>query len=395
MGERDRAGPGQVRPAADQRRDRRGVVRRLQRCAADQPGRLAQRAGHRVHRADLERGGVVERRQQAGQPLGEHRLARAGRALQEHVVPARGRDLDGALGERLPRDVAQVRAASSRRRPAARRARAAAAGRRCAPRSPRAGRRRSARPCPARAPPRRRSPAATTTRRDAGRRAAPPPTAAPRAPAAAARPARVRRARRCGRARPDGSGPWSPSSATAIARSKREPDLRRSAGSSATVARRFGHSAPALHDRRPDPVAGFQHRGVRQARSGRRPGCPSERSASISTGRACTPASATPERPRQRHQNAPRRCSTCGRRLGAQHADDVEADLRPVPVVLRRASASPAGGCGPPSPGAPPPPAGRTTRWCVSSPRRRRARRPRRRSGRARRRGSASCARAP
>ena len=44
----------------------------------------------------------------AGQPAREHRLAGAGRADHQQVVPARGRDLERALGVLLPADVREI-----------------------------------------------------------------------------------------------------------------------------------------------------------------------------------------------------------------------------------------------------------------------------------------------
>ncbi len=62
-----------------------------------------------MHARDLERGVVVEARQQAGQPLGEHGLARTGRADEVEVVAAGRGDLERPLAGGLPDDVGQVR----------------------------------------------------------------------------------------------------------------------------------------------------------------------------------------------------------------------------------------------------------------------------------------------
>ena len=51
---------------------------------------------------------AVERRKQAGQSLGEHRLARSGRADHQQVVPAGGGDLQCPTGDRLAADVGEV-----------------------------------------------------------------------------------------------------------------------------------------------------------------------------------------------------------------------------------------------------------------------------------------------
>ena len=54
--------------------------------------------------------GLVEgqRRQDAGEPLGEHRLAGAGRADHQNVVAAGGGDFEGALRRGLAADVAEI-----------------------------------------------------------------------------------------------------------------------------------------------------------------------------------------------------------------------------------------------------------------------------------------------
>ncbi len=76
---------------------------------AHEPGGLAQQPRHRVHRAHLQGGPVVELGQQAGQPLGEHGLARPRRTLEQDVVGPGGGDLDRALGELLAGDVGEIR----------------------------------------------------------------------------------------------------------------------------------------------------------------------------------------------------------------------------------------------------------------------------------------------
>ena len=60
--------------------------------------------------------GRFERRQDAGEPRGEHRLARAGRADHQHVVPAGRGDLERALGAFLALDVLEVEPGGARRR---------------------------------------------------------------------------------------------------------------------------------------------------------------------------------------------------------------------------------------------------------------------------------------
>lgn len=107
---RDRhgAGPGEVGTATDQRGDRRGVVRRLQRRPADEACAVPEQAGDRMDRRDFERLGIGQRRQQPGHALREHGLARPRHAEQEDVVPARRRDLDRTFGQLLPGDVGEV-----------------------------------------------------------------------------------------------------------------------------------------------------------------------------------------------------------------------------------------------------------------------------------------------
>ncbi len=69
---------------------------------------LAIRPGHRVHHRGLEQLARRQRRQQAGQALRQHRLARARRADEQQVVAAGRGDLQRALGVLLALDVAQV-----------------------------------------------------------------------------------------------------------------------------------------------------------------------------------------------------------------------------------------------------------------------------------------------
>ena len=91
MRERDLARPG-AQAAADQRRQRGRMMRIAERAAALQLA-VRELAGERVDHADLERLGRIERRQDAGQARGQHRLAGAGRADHQQIVPAGGGDL--------------------------------------------------------------------------------------------------------------------------------------------------------------------------------------------------------------------------------------------------------------------------------------------------------------
>ena len=71
-------------------------------------GSLGDQAGDRMDHRGLEQLGRGQGRQQAGQALGQHRLARARRADEQQVVAAGGGDLQGPLGLFLALDVAQV-----------------------------------------------------------------------------------------------------------------------------------------------------------------------------------------------------------------------------------------------------------------------------------------------
>ncbi len=56
----------------------------------------------------LERGRIVERREQAGQAAREHRLADTGRPDHQQVVPARGGELERTPRERLAAHVGEI-----------------------------------------------------------------------------------------------------------------------------------------------------------------------------------------------------------------------------------------------------------------------------------------------
>ena len=53
---------------------------------------------------------VVQLREQAGEPLGQHGLARPWRAGEQEVVPARRSDLEGPSPHRLSKHLREVRA---------------------------------------------------------------------------------------------------------------------------------------------------------------------------------------------------------------------------------------------------------------------------------------------
>ena len=107
VGQADLAGAGDV-AAADQAGDRDGVVGGPERPRRDQAGARAEEPGRREHPGDLERLVALQRRQQAGQPPGQHRLAGAGRADEEEVVAAGGGDLQRAAGNALAAHVGEV-----------------------------------------------------------------------------------------------------------------------------------------------------------------------------------------------------------------------------------------------------------------------------------------------
>ncbi len=110
--------PDLPRAAADQGRHGGRVVRRLERRPGDQRGTRRQRARDRVDGADLERGPLVQRREEAGQPLGQHGLAGPRRAGHQQVVPAGRGHLDRPPSGSLPDHVAEVGERRRRRQPA-------------------------------------------------------------------------------------------------------------------------------------------------------------------------------------------------------------------------------------------------------------------------------------
>src|SRR5205085_1542512 len=76
-----------AQPAADQRRQRRGVMWVAERPLAEEAA-IAQPAGDRLDHAEFERLGRFERRQDAGKARGQHRLADTGRADHQQVMTA-------------------------------------------------------------------------------------------------------------------------------------------------------------------------------------------------------------------------------------------------------------------------------------------------------------------
>jgi hypothetical protein len=112
MGQGDLARAG-VRPAADQRRQRRGVMRITERPLARQSA-AAQAPGNRLNHPELECFGRLERRQYAGEPCGQHRLPRSRRTDHQEIVPTGRGDLERALGAFLALDVLKVGARRAR-----------------------------------------------------------------------------------------------------------------------------------------------------------------------------------------------------------------------------------------------------------------------------------------
>jgi hypothetical protein len=107
MGQGDLAGPG-LDTAADQRRQRGRMVRVAKRPLTQQSAAF-QRAGYGVDHRDFECLGWRQGWQNAGQALGQHRLARPRRADHQEVMGTGGGDLEGALGGLLALDIHQVK----------------------------------------------------------------------------------------------------------------------------------------------------------------------------------------------------------------------------------------------------------------------------------------------
>jgi hypothetical protein len=104
--ERDLAGP-RAQAAADQRRHARRMMRRAERSPVGERAAV-ELAGDRGDHRDLEQLGRRERWQDRGKARRQHRFAGAGRPDHQQVMPARGRDLERALGALLAADVLQV-----------------------------------------------------------------------------------------------------------------------------------------------------------------------------------------------------------------------------------------------------------------------------------------------
>ena len=97
-----------ARTASDDRGSRSAVMRRAKRGHGDERPVRREEPGNRVDAGDLERLLPRQRREDSGQPPGEHRLARARRTCEQQVVRARGRDLESAACSFLAPHVRQV-----------------------------------------------------------------------------------------------------------------------------------------------------------------------------------------------------------------------------------------------------------------------------------------------
>ena len=104
--ERDLARRRLRAPTPDQRRDRRGVVRRAERWDADQAAPAPSGGG--VDLRDLERLVGRERGQHRREPAGEHRLADAGRPCEQQVMAASRGCLQRAARPREAAHLAEV-----------------------------------------------------------------------------------------------------------------------------------------------------------------------------------------------------------------------------------------------------------------------------------------------
>ena len=260
------------------------MVRRPQRWPADEPVRERQ-AGRRVDHRGLQRQVPAEGGEQAGQALGQHRLARARWPEQEEVVATGGRGLDGEAGHDLAPHVGQVRQRRfGPRRPApAREAATARRGR--APRRARTGSGPTGPPAGRRAPPRLRTPAARPawTRR-ARRRAARSPGTLRTEPSS---PSSPRKASPCTASA--GTASAATRTPTAMARSSPAPLLRTPDGARLTVMRVIGQGSPL-----DSSAARTRSRASRQASSGRpttlNAGRPLATWTSTETGRPSAPS---------------------------------------------------------------------------------------------------------
>ena len=107
VGEADLA-RAHAKAATDQSGHRGAMVRRSERTSAHHLAALELSSHRRDHR-DFERLGRLKRRQDPGQAGREKRLPCARRSAHQQIVPARGRDLERALGDFLSLHLLEVR----------------------------------------------------------------------------------------------------------------------------------------------------------------------------------------------------------------------------------------------------------------------------------------------
>jgi hypothetical protein len=107
-GQADFARPEGPAAAADERHDGGVVVWGAERRAADERARGERVARGRVHACHPQGLVGAERRQQAGEPLGEHRLARTGRPDYQEMVGSGGCHLEGTPAQGPAPRVGQV-----------------------------------------------------------------------------------------------------------------------------------------------------------------------------------------------------------------------------------------------------------------------------------------------
>jgi hypothetical protein len=95
--------------SASRERGHRGGVMRIAKWPAPRNRTAGKFTGQRLNHRNLERFARIERRQQCGQALRQHRLSRTGRSDHEQVVAAGRGDFERAFRSLLSFDIAQVR----------------------------------------------------------------------------------------------------------------------------------------------------------------------------------------------------------------------------------------------------------------------------------------------
>ena len=109
MSQGDIPGAGQAGASPDDGGPGRRVVRRAQRRPGDESAGGIEDAGHGVQGSDGNSIGLLQGRQDRGEPLSEHGLARPRGPHHDEVMSPGGGDLEGLAGLGLPDDVGQVR----------------------------------------------------------------------------------------------------------------------------------------------------------------------------------------------------------------------------------------------------------------------------------------------